>query len=1149
MKIIYLVITLCLFCSHVFSQKEPKVKEIDYHFEFNSKDFIGEYDGEVFRLEIDGKKRKTPVGYGIFKGKYDGFNNEDLWIVYSGNWHNGQFEGRGTFITLSTNKGIEPNWKEIEIIFTDSSGSLPKPISECYAGRFSSNIFNGDSSIIKTANYEYYGGVVNWLPHGNGKKIKNDTLVISSIPMMIKEYEGVFTNGVFEKGIIRLLGKEELTGDIIDGMFTGEGKLTFTNNLAVSLTDTIVDAVSFNGKISANHFESGQMTFASGETLSGAWKNNLFTGKGKFKHGDNFYYEGEWLNGKEHGKGKKIKNDTLVISSIPMMIKEYEGVFTNGKFENGVIRLLGGDELKGDLKDGIFTGETKVTFSNKLSIALADTIFQAVSYFGKIKNNKFDNGQMSFESGETLTGDWIDNLFTGKGKLNVGAKYWYEGDWEKGRIQGKGKKVIDDTLNIESVSIFVKEYEGQFSDGIFENGSIRIAGDGELKGILKDGEFSGEGKMTFQKSLAISLAKNSYEAISYSGKIIDSKFDNGQMKLKSGETLTGVWTNKLFSGSGKLNIGDKYSYDGDWLEGDLHGKGKITKKDEWLFTGSFNKNQIDGSGELMYFSGNTYFSNFHGKLKEDEIDIRLENNDKLKITPFNDLTIEGSIIDNTFLGFGELELDNKAVYKGSISMSFDGERIDESFYSDELYFTKITSGEGRLTYLNGDTLHVLWDKDGYIGTGRLNFGITETGDSLYEEGTFRNGLLDGQGKKCLLYKLYDYADQEYYLTYSGQFKGGSMHGKGVLYGDGIQGDVSLDGEWVNNNFMKGTMVEEYIVSDEDRTVETYTGEFLNNQRNGQGVLKWDGGTYTGTFVDGFPHGNGKLVYTDGRIYEGEMKDGVPNGVGKMTLKNKQVLNGKFEDGEYQKPFSCKEVKIGDQIWMAENLNVTKFRNGDLIPEATSIEEWVNAGENKEPAFCYVNNDPNTVGQYGVLYNWYAVNDPRGLAPEGWHIPSHIEAENFRDFLMSEIIKKQQKITDMKNDGINTDNLQSELNKIFRTCRHALNCDNKFLPSYEKGAKYFLRKSDRYYREYDGDFVNEFDESSEPGYEQGSRFWTSSHFGVGDQGYELFFSETGCLNCGDNSDLSYGYWSDSWLVLYKSPSSDKKEGYNVRCIKN
>ena len=665
-----------------------------------------------------------------------------------------------------------------------------------------------------------------------------------------------------------------------------------------------------------------------------------------------------------------------------------------------------------------------------------------------------------------------------------------------------------------------------------------------MKGILNDGKFSGEGNIAFQKSLVISLAKKSCEAVSYNGKITDSKFDNGQIELKSGEILTGTLTKNMFTGKGILRIGDKYLYEGDWLEGDIHGRGKITKINEWEYSGSFDKNQLVGSGELRYFIGNTYVSNFQGKLDEGQIDITLANNEKLKIS-YLDHELEGVIIDNTFNGFGELNYNN-TVYKGSFSMPIDAVRIDEKSYSDEIKAARITSGEGRLTYLNGDTLHVRLDKEGSIGTGRLNFGFTENGDSLYEEGTFRNGLLGGTGKKCFMYKFYKDDEQEYYVTYTGQFQGGAMHGKGVLYVQTGFSNVSLNGTWVNNAFTKGTMVEEYIHNDFIEN-NTYTGEFLNNQLYGQGVLKSDEGTYTGTFIDGFPHGNGKYVYSDGRIYEGEMKDGLPNGVGKMTMKSKQVLTGKFENGEYQKPFSCKEVKIGDQIWMAENLNVTKFRNGDLIPEARSIYEWVNAGENKKPAFCYVNNDPNTVSQYGILYNWYAVNDSRGLAPEGWHIPSHIEAENLRDFLMSEIIKKQQNITNMRNNGVNTDNLQSELNKIFRTCRHALNCDNKFLPSYEKGAKYFLRKNDRYCREYDGDFINDFDEDSEPGGGDGARFWTSSYFG--DEGYELFFSEIGCLNCGDNCYLSYGYWSDSWLVLHKSPSSDKKEGYNVRCIKN
>jgi uncharacterized protein (TIGR02145 family) len=88
--------------------------------------------------------------------------------------------------------------------------------------------------------------------------------------------------------------------------------------------------------------------------------------------------------------------------------------------------------------------------------------------------------------------------------------------------------------------------------------------------------------------------------------------------------------------------------------------------------------------------------------------------------------------------------------------------------------------------------------------------------------------------------------------------------------------------------------------------------------------------------------------------------------------------------------SYKTVVIGNQTWMAENLNVSTFRNGDPITEAKSEEEWIRAGENKQPVWCYYNNDPENGVKYGKLYNWFAVNDPRGFAPKGWHVPNDEE---------------------------------------------------------------------------------------------------------------------------------------------------------------
>jgi uncharacterized protein (TIGR02145 family) len=84
------------------------------------------------------------------------------------------------------------------------------------------------------------------------------------------------------------------------------------------------------------------------------------------------------------------------------------------------------------------------------------------------------------------------------------------------------------------------------------------------------------------------------------------------------------------------------------------------------------------------------------------------------------------------------------------------------------------------------------------------------------------------------------------------------------------------------------------------------------------------------------------------------------------------------------------IQIGNQKWLTNNLDVSTFRNGVPIPEAKTATEWENAGKERKPAWCYYDNDPKNGEKYGKLYNWYAVNDRRGLAPKGWHIPTDAE---------------------------------------------------------------------------------------------------------------------------------------------------------------
>jgi len=97
----------------------------------------------------------------------------------------------------------------------------------------------------------------------------------------------------------------------------------------------------------------------------------------------------------------------------------------------------------------------------------------------------------------------------------------------------------------------------------------------------------------------------------------------------------------------------------------------------------------------------------------------------------------------------------------------------------------------------------------------------------------------------------------------------------------------------------------------------------------------------------------------------------------------------IDGNEYQ------TVKIGNQWWMAENLRVTRYRNGDAIPTGLSITAWENTTSGAYAIYPHddvdgINSDGEMVDAYGKLYNWYAVDDDHGLCPVGWHVPSDEE---------------------------------------------------------------------------------------------------------------------------------------------------------------
>ena len=87
------------------------------------------------------------------------------------------------------------------------------------------------------------------------------------------------------------------------------------------------------------------------------------------------------------------------------------------------------------------------------------------------------------------------------------------------------------------------------------------------------------------------------------------------------------------------------------------------------------------------------------------------------------------------------------------------------------------------------------------------------------------------------------------------------------------------------------------------------------------------------------------------------------------------------------------IQIGNTWWMSENLRTTRYCNGDTIPTNLSNTQWENTTSGAYAIYSHdkvdgINSEEEMVNAYGKLYNWYAVDDPRGICPEGWHVPTN-----------------------------------------------------------------------------------------------------------------------------------------------------------------
>ncbi len=140
-----------------------------------------------------------------------------------------------------------------------------------------------------------------------------------------------------------------------------------------------------------------------------------------------------------------------------------------------------------------------------------------------------------------------------------------------------------------------------------------------------------------------------------------------------------------------------------------------------------------------------------------------------------------------------------------------------------------------------------------------------------------------------------------------------------------------------------------------------------------------------------PQSKGKLAESNNNLSNiSSSKSKTTNTATKAQVENVDPNIVKDIDGNVYKT-----IKIGNQWWMAENLKVTHYRNGEEIPNVVDCNAW---GKYTKGAYCNYGNNESNAEIFGRLYNFYTVKDSRGLAPAGWHVPSMEEWQTMINYL-------------------------------------------------------------------------------------------------------------------------------------------------------
>lgn len=517
-------------------------------------------------------------------------------------------------------------------------------------------------------------------------------------------------------------------------------------------------------------------------------------------------------------------------------------------------------------------------FSNCVSIKCYDGSYKGNSAYLNGSFVKHGFGVFVYNNKFMYEGEWMEGLKHGKGIFRYYGKKKFTGKWKNGKFwDGEGFLLLSEMYN--------KNADYIFSDHLSNNRKkYDVMYDNSFEGTIKDGKF--------------------WDGIE-------------NIKLMNQNVYEYKWTNGIEDACVKISFANKNKYEGEVQNGLPHGRGKMKYKDGCVCDGEWENGENKGIAKLIYLNGSIYEGEIENYEGESHKMSKRHGNGKF-ISFYDEIFVGEWKNDLPWTGFG--------FYKYSEDMYFSGEIKCGGYWT----------GEGKITYANGNRCEGKWNIN--VFEGKM---IYKNGDIF--EGRYENGNLC-EGK--MIYK---------------------------------NGNIFV-GEWENGNLCDGKMI--YTHGD------IYEGTYVNNVKEGYGKMIYkNGDVYLGMWKNNMRDGHGKMTYMNGNIYDGEWKYNDRYGKCKFVSSENNIFYGEWR---YNFPWDgAGTFKHSDET---NNTYAGIFKNGELIEgnikikriNGTSYEGgWV---DRKKNGFGIDNDGKGNIIKsiwINDIYNGYTeVKESNGTVYEG-----------------------------------------------------------------------------------------------------------------------------------------------------------------------